>query len=404
MWPKGRTASRCGAGRRSPLTGLGHLARVVIALLSVAMVVACTTTPNPAPSPSTAATPSRTKTGPGGLDLAALPVGSSEHALTVGGLIRMYRVYRPAQVLSPPPVVVMLHGGLGTARIAEQAYGWDPVADREGFLVIYPDAVGQAWNVGNGCCGIAPASGVDDVDFVSKVMADVGKALPYDKTRVYATGMSTGGMMAYRLACDTTLFAAIAPVSATLVGDCTNPAPLSVLHIHGTADTTVPYAGAPDPAAVEPGATEPSATDPVTAPPSGPPEAPTPTKPPAGLASFQGKSIPDLMTLWRNVDRCGGTISHTEGLTTIETAQCAVGRTVSLVLIEGGGHDWPGVRRTGPLDASPAPTSLGSSTISGATSASTAPSPSAGTTTADSTGTAYAATPAIWTFFAAHVK
>ena len=61
------------------------------------------------------------------------------------------------------------------------------------------EVLGLAWNVGNGCCGIAPATGVDDVDFIAKVMADIGKDLPYDKTRVYATGMSTGGLMAYRL-------------------------------------------------------------------------------------------------------------------------------------------------------------------------------------------------------------
>lgn len=368
MWPKGRTASRCGAGRRSPLTGLGHLARVVIALLSVAMVVACTTTPNPAPSPSTAATPSRTKTGPGGLDLAALPVGSSEHALTVGGLIRMYRVYRPAQVLSPPPVVVMLHGGLGTARIAEQAYGWDPVADREGFLVIYPDAVGQAWNVGNGCCGIAPASGVDDVDFVSKVMADVGKALPYDKTRVYATGMSTGGMMAYRMACESDLFAAVGPVAATLVGDCTNPAPISVIHIHGTADQTVPYAGPSD----------------------------------TGVAQIDGPAVPALLARWRTTDRCGGEVISTAGAVTRSLARCPSGRDVLLVTVEGGGHEWPGVARSGPLDARPSATTTPGPMPSSA--AAPPPVASTGTPVASPTSDALNATWEIWTFFKAHSR
>ncbi|MBK8756877.1 MAG: hypothetical protein IPM08_07050 [Actinomycetales bacterium] len=391
MWPKGRTPSRSGVGVRFPLAAA--VTAMLAVALSASLVAACTVAPNPQPAPTTATTTTRTKSGPGGLDLAALPVGSSEHALTVGGLIRMYRVYRPAQTLTPPPVVVMLHGGLGTARATEQAYGWDALADREGFLVVYPDAVGLAWNVGNGCCGIAPATGVDDVDFIAKVMADIGKDLPYDKTRVYATGMSTGGMMAYRLACDTTLFAAVAPVAATLVGDCTNPAPLSVMHVHGTADTTVPYAGVSDPAAPLPTAA---------------PGSPTPTRPPAGLAAFEGRTIPDLMTFWRNVDRCGGTISHSDGPVTVETAQCAVGRTVSLVLLEGGGHEWPGVRHTGPLDASPAPTALGKSTISGgpesATGLPTTTGTPTGTGTPAATGTAYSATPAIWEFFAAHVK
>jgi len=108
------------------------------------------------------------------------------------------------------------------------------------------------------------------------------------------------------------------------------------------------------------------------------------------------------MTLWRNVDRCGGTISHSDGPVTVETAQCAVGRTVSLVLVEGGGHEWPGVRHTGPLDASPAPTALGKSTVSAGPES--APASTTPTSTPTGTGPAYSATPAIWEFFAAHVK
>ena len=82
-----------------------------------------------------------------------LPVGSSTHALTVGGRKRTYIVYRPADLPASAPLVVMLHGGYGSADQAEKTYGWNDEADREHFLVAYPDGLNRAWNTGGGCCG-----------------------------------------------------------------------------------------------------------------------------------------------------------------------------------------------------------------------------------------------------------
>ncbi len=179
---------------------------------------------------------------------AALPVppaGSSAGTLTVDGRSRTYRIYRPATLPAgrPVPLVVMLHGGFGSGRQAEQSYGWDAEADRFGFVVLYPDGLNHAWNVGGGCCGVPARTGVDDVAFISRLVADVQAQLPIDTRRTYATGISNGGMLSYRLACDTRLFAAIGPDSATLLGPCPGPAPTSVIHIHGTADTTIRYLG-----------------------------------------------------------------------------------------------------------------------------------------------------------------
>ena len=96
----------------------------------------------------------------------------------------------------------MLHGGYGDGAQAERSYGWDAQADAGHFVVAYPTAPGPAWNAIS-CCGIPARSGVDDVAFVTAMVDDIAAQTPVDSTRVYATGMSNGAMMALRLACQT---------------------------------------------------------------------------------------------------------------------------------------------------------------------------------------------------------
>jgi len=239
-----------------------------------------------------------------------LPTGSSVHTLTAGGLRRTYRVYRPAS--APPsqalPLVVFLHGGFGDGAQAERSYGWDALAEREHLLVAYPDGVRKAWNVGGGCCGSPGRTGVDDVGFVSTVVAAVRGATPVDPRRIYATGISNGGMMSYRLACDTTLFAAIGPDSATQLGTCPHPAPVSVVHVHGTGDHTVRYGGGRG----------------------------------DGVAHIDGPAVPDVISAWRAADRCAAPATTTLDAVTTSTAACPDGRAVELITISGAGHQWPG--------------------------------------------------------------
>jgi polyhydroxybutyrate depolymerase len=235
---------------------------------------------------------------------------STVHRLTVDGRARSYLLHLPAGLPGgrPVPLVVVLHGGFGSAAQAEQAYGWDTEADRQGFAVVYPDGIDRAWAVGGGCCGRPAAEGVDDVAFVRAVVADAGHRLPVDPRRVYATGISNGGLLAYRLACDTRLFAAIGPDSATELGPCPAPGPVSVLHIHGTADQNIPYQGGRG----------------------------------AGVAHIDGPSAPALNAQWRAVDQCAAPTSTTDGPVTRLTAACPQDRTVELVTIAGAGHQWPG--------------------------------------------------------------
>jgi polyhydroxybutyrate depolymerase len=238
----------------------------------------------------------------------AFAEGTSVHTISVAGHDRTYRLYKPAGLPALAPLVVMLHGGFGSAAQAERSYGWDGLADSSKFVVAYPDGLNRAWNVnGGGCCGRPAKEGIDDVGFITAAVADIGRNVSIDASRVYAAGMSNGGMMSYTLACDTTLFAAIGPVSGTQFDPCRSPHPASVMAIHGTKDPLVPYAGGPG----------------------------------RGFVHINGPPIPDLNAFWRKVDQCQAPSVTTSGSVTTSTAGCADNRSVVLITIDGGGHHWP---------------------------------------------------------------
>jgi len=284
---------------------MNRMPRLAVALLTCVVVVAtlsgCGALRGGSPELGASGGPTKSSA-------ASVPIGPSSHTIQVGGQTRSYLSYRPAGLSGRAPLVVMLHGGFGSAAQAESSYGWNAEADAEHFVVVYPDGMGRAWNVGGGCCGAPGRTNVDDVGFVSAVVRDVEAAMPIDPTRVFATGISNGGMMAYRLACDTDLFAAIGPDSATLLGDCASPHPLSVLAIHGTADQNIPYDGGQG----------------------------------SGFAKIDGPSIPSVNQLWRSADSCGPPASTTAREVTTSTAECPGSRTVELITISGAGHQWPG--------------------------------------------------------------
>ena len=239
---------------------------------------------------------------------AGFPNGTSVHTMTFGGLDRTYRVYQPAGLPASAPLVVMLHGGYGDGAQAERSYGWDQLADSAKIVVAYPDGIGRAWNV-HGCCGRPARDNVDDVGFITAMVGQIEGAIGIDPSRVYATGISNGGMMSYTLACNSGLFAAIGPDSATQLDPCASPHRTSVMHIHGTADRLIRYDGSPG----------------------------------AGVATPNGgPSMPDLNAFWRNVDQCGPPNVSTDGAVTTSTAACADNRSVVLITIAGGGHQWPG--------------------------------------------------------------
>src|SRR5437762_3054543 len=110
----------------------------------------------------------------------AIPAGSSAHAITVGGVARSYIVYRPAALPAAAPLVVMLHGGFGSASQAQKSYHWDAEADRGRFVVAYPDGLNRAWNTGGGCCGTPARAGADDTGFITAMVAAIARQAPAD--------------------------------------------------------------------------------------------------------------------------------------------------------------------------------------------------------------------------------
>lgn len=173
-------------------------------------------------------------------------------SLRVGELERTYSVYVPAPLPAHAPLVLVLHGSMGNGEQARSGtfYGFDALADRHGFAVAYPDGFEEHWN---DCRRVAPYSAntrnVDDVGFLRALVAHLAGELGLDPARVYATGVSNGGQMAYRLALEAPeLVAAIAPVAAGLPDDANfdcekSGQPVAVLIVNGTADPMNPFAG-----------------------------------------------------------------------------------------------------------------------------------------------------------------
>jgi polyhydroxybutyrate depolymerase len=184
-------------------------------------------------------------------ELSNLTPGDHRRALTVESRERDFLVHVPpgydGQRLFP--LVLAFHGGLSNAARMAEFCGLNEKADLAGFLVAYPNGTGRAdgaytWNGGN-CCGFAQEQNVDDVAFVRALLEDLSQIACVDPRRIFATGMSNGGLMAYRLADELAdRIAAIAPVGGPMGTETCRPArPVSVIHFHGTDDKFAPFAG-----------------------------------------------------------------------------------------------------------------------------------------------------------------
>lgn len=247
-------------------------------------------------------------------------------------LVHVPATLDPAQ---PAPLVLALHGGGGHAEfMADDAhYALQKKADEAGFIVAFPNGYSKlpgekfaTWNAG-GCCGDARDRGVDDVAFARAVVAAVQARWRVDAARVFATGMSNGGMMSHRLACEAAdVFRAVASVAGTDATDrCTPSRPISVLHIHARDDTHVLFDGGAGPGAF---------------------------RDTSKVMNFV--SVPETVARWVARDRCSGPTRRTldvPGAFCEVHAGCADGREVQLCVTETGGHSWPGaptVRRGKP--------------------------------------------------------
>jgi polyhydroxybutyrate depolymerase len=263
----------------------------------------------------------------------ALAPGNHTFTVKHAGRTRSYLVHVPpaATPMRRLPVVLAFHGGGGEAAGFQAYAGLDAIADREAFLVVYPNGSGVlprrllTWNAGE-CCGFAMNNKVDDVGFAIAVLDDLAKRTPTDSARVYATGHSNGAMMSHRLGAERAdRIAAIVPVAGSLVLGVFAPSkPVAMLQIHSVDDPRALYDGGMGPPF--PGTNVRSSHRPVT----------------------------QSIDRWRRNNRCSDSTRVTDtksGSTTkgekqtatrVEWLGCATGAPVAHLKLTGVGHGWPG--------------------------------------------------------------
>jgi polyhydroxybutyrate depolymerase len=178
----------------------------------------------------------------------ALVPGETTMSIMIGGRNRTFLVHVPPSYtgLIPVPLVLDLHG-LGS-NSSQQAglSGFREKSDEAGFIVAWPQGVRNSWNA-YGCCGTADFLRIDDPAFLRAVVGRLGQLGSIDDSRIYITGLSNGGFMTHRMACEAAdIFAAAAPVSAPLNTNaltCRPSRPITVVAFHGLNDGIVPYGG-----------------------------------------------------------------------------------------------------------------------------------------------------------------
>lgn len=171
---------------------------------------------------------------------------ASSGTLQWEGMERGYRLFVPSGYRqgTATPLVVAMHGGLGTGEIFASQSGFDAVAEKNDFLVLYPDGYKRGWNAGS-CCGAPMKQNVDDVGFIGALVTRIRQQYSVDARRIYGTGFSNGAMLAYRISCETPdLFAAIAPVSGGLMTPtCESKQKVPALLVQGLLDKNIPWDG-----------------------------------------------------------------------------------------------------------------------------------------------------------------
>jgi polyhydroxybutyrate depolymerase len=248
-----------------------------------------------------------------------------KETIKIGDLQREYFVYLPAGY-SPSkkiPLVLAFHGHGGTAKGTIAQYNFDPVADEEGFIVVYPNGIDKGWNDGRDSPK-KPAT-TDDVRFVSELLDTLAHEYAVDERRIFSTGLSNGAIfsiyLAYKLP---ERILAIAPVCGSMPENLEtvfNPVqPVSMLLINGTKDPLIPYEGGP-----------------VLS-----------EKAERGAVIGTEK----LIQRWISFNNCSGTPrfekipdleSEDDCSATITTyTNCVNSSEVAFIKVEGGGHTWPG--------------------------------------------------------------
>lgn len=232
--------------------------------------------------------------------------------LMVDGERRRYLLYMPAgyDATQPVPLVISIHGFAGWPGNQEQISGWDTLADRYGFIVVYPQGTGfpLRWR----------ASGTEDsykdIDFITAILDALEAEYNIDPARIFVDGHSNGGGMSFMLTCTMAdRFAAAGGVAGAYLypwSKCQNSRPVPFIAFHGTADPVVPYTGGP-----------------------------------SREFDLPFKDVRTWVGEYAEHNGCGGepTINAISPVVNrIQYSNCARGMEVVLYSIEGSGHGWPG--------------------------------------------------------------
>jgi polyhydroxybutyrate depolymerase len=247
--------------------------------------------------------------------------GDYRFTFAYDGITREYLVHVPKSYRgAPTPMLVALHGGGGDAdfQANDSKYGLISKSEQAGFIAVFPSGYSRlpsgilaTWNAGT-CCGAAQKNNIDDVGFIRTVIARVERQANIDKRRVFATGMSNGAMMSWRLACEAPEIRAIAPVEGTdNTTSCRPSHPVAVIEFHAADDPNVPFNGGVG--------SGPSKTDFV--------------------------SVPATQAKWVALNHASPVAQR---VLTVPGAHCDLhkagrgGAPVELCVTDTGGHSWPG--------------------------------------------------------------
>lgn len=250
--------------------------------------------------------------------------GNKTLTMEFAGRSRSYILHVPPSYNSAKPValVMVLHGGGQSPASAERMSHMSERSDAQNFIAVYPSGTGRlanvpTWNAGS-CCTYAMENHIDDVGFLGALIDKLERDYSVNPRQVYATGISNGGMMSYRVACELSeKIAAIAPVEGAQDIECKPTAPVSLLVFHGTADRLVPFNGGTTPFQ------------------SGP--------------RRSDNSVANAISFWTKQDGCSPTPEHKESAEVhIDNySGCKDGTGVALYAIQGGHHMWPGLPISG---------------------------------------------------------
>ncbi len=249
-----------------------------------------------------------------------------EHSLRHGRLERTYQVHVPRSVTPnrSAPVVIVFHGGGGTPADIQLASGMNHKADSSGFIAVYPRAVApkNKWNLGPRENNARDASFADDIGFIRKMLDALQDNYNIDRDRVYVTGISNGGAMAYRVACELSdRIAAAAPVATTMILKACHPSkPVPIMHFHGKQDKMISFAGGHSDVSV-----------------------------PVRIRLMDDlMPVEEVVSSWvaNNACELKSYVTFQRGNVECRTHHsCRQGAEVTLCSVETGGHTWPGGRR-----------------------------------------------------------